>query len=128
MPIPLESVTSHALVSALNAASLRHQAISSNIANINVPGYRALDVSFEASWARATQELRMGRPLAAETVGSLTSAITPVGVGGDVAPPALQLDTEVSKLSLNALHYQVLVKGLSKHLSVMQTAVSDGKR
>ncbi|GAA4188956.1 flagellar basal body rod protein FlgB [Microbacterium oryzae] len=43
----LESVTAHALVSALDGLSLRQRAIADNVANINTPGYQAKRVRFE---------------------------------------------------------------------------------
>src|SRR4029079_13125873 len=37
----------------LDAAALRHRVIAQNVANVNTPGYRRLEVSFEADLARA---------------------------------------------------------------------------
>ncbi len=41
----------------LDVASMRHQVIAQNVANVNTPGYHGLDVSFEDAFAR---QLRSG--------------------------------------------------------------------
>ncbi|MFS0854171.1 flagellar basal body rod protein FlgB [Microbacterium sp. 179-I 3D4 NHS] len=43
----LESVTSSALISALDGLALRQRSIAENIANVNTPGYQAKRVQFE---------------------------------------------------------------------------------
>lgn len=43
----LESVTSTALISALDGLALRQRSIAENIANVNTPGYHAQRVRFE---------------------------------------------------------------------------------
>ncbi|MNR57844.1 flagellar basal body rod protein FlgB [compost metagenome] len=45
---------------------------------------------------------------------------------GNVAQ--VQLDVDAAEMARNAVHYQALVKGLSRHFSILSMAVSDGKR
>src|SRR5262245_11163433 len=40
------------LAQLLNAATLRHRVIAQNVANVNTPGYRRLEVSFEDALSR----------------------------------------------------------------------------
>ncbi|WEK59964.1 MAG: flagellar biosynthesis protein FlgB [Candidatus Microbacterium colombiense] len=49
----LESVTSSALISALDGLALRQRSIAENIANINTPDYHAKRVQFEDELRRA---------------------------------------------------------------------------
>jgi len=109
----IDSVTLASLGLALDAATLRQQVIAANIANANVEGYAAQGVSFEAALDAARPELH--------------ARVVPM-LDADGSPQPVQLDGEMARLSLNQLQYQVLVKGLNEHLSVLSSAVADGRR
>jgi flagellar basal-body rod protein FlgB len=47
-------------------------------------------------------------------------------LNGQIAP--VQLDAEMAEVARNAVHYQALVKGLSRHFAILSSAVSDGKK
>jgi flagellar basal-body rod protein FlgB len=40
----------------------------------------------------------------------------------------VKLDEEMVEMSRNAVHYQALVKGLTRHFAVLQMAAADGRR
>jgi flagellar basal-body rod protein FlgB len=108
----------------LNAASLRQQAIASNIANASVPGYKRLSVSFEDQMAGQLNALRGADGLLSDLPADVVPVIQEaVSNGGDIA-----VDVEVANMSQNVLQYETLVKGLSKHFSIMSTAINEGKR
>jgi flagellar basal-body rod protein FlgB len=115
----IEHLTTRALTVALDAGSLRHRVIAANIANVNTPGYVAQRVSFEAllgpgaSASAATPELR--------------ASVEPVA-GGQGLSSGVQLDAEVAAMSENSLHQQVLLRALQRHLGLLATAVTEGKR
>jgi flagellar basal-body rod protein FlgB len=122
-----EAITTAALATALDAASLRHQAIAANIANAHTVGYVPQQVGFDAHWAQAQRTLREGGSLDAPTVASLGVQLRPMlDAGGQ--PMEVKLDAEVANLASNNLQYQALVKGLSRHLSMLMSAASDGKK
>jgi flagellar basal-body rod protein FlgB len=56
--------TLNSLKITLDAAAMRHQALASNVANINTPGYRRVDISdeFKKNFASALQQLDAGTP------------------------------------------------------------------
>ena len=122
-----EAVTLNLVGLALDAASLRQQAIATNIANATTANYRPLRVSFEDQLDAARQSLNLGQPVSA---GSLAD-VKPVQLrdlprqDGD---GTASLDMETAKLAENAVHYQALLKGLSKHMAIMSTVISEGKR
>jgi flagellar basal-body rod protein FlgB len=97
------------LGAALDAATMRQQAIAQNIANANTPGYRKIAVSFES---RMGAELAQARPV--------------FTVAAEAKPVAI--DVEVAQLSETVLHHQVLLKALNKHYALLATAISEGKR
>jgi flagellar basal-body rod protein FlgB len=99
----LEAV--RALSLALDAASLRHRVIAHNIANVNTAGFAPLRVRFEESFGAALQPV-VERDAAAR----------------------VELDVEVMLLAQNAVHYQAVLRGLGKHFSILNAAISEGKR
>lgn len=116
----IEALTTASLSLALDAATVRQQVIAANIANANVQGYTAKTVTFDAVMAGAF----------ADTSGfdaaTLDARISP-RLDADGRPHAVQIDSEMTELSLNQLRYQTLVSGLNKHLSVLSVAIADGK-
>ena len=126
-----EPVTKALLIKALDAATLRHQAIASNIANANSVNYRPLKVNFE-------QQLGFARAALAQGQSGLTSAdiagIRPVleqepaRSAGPTSSSAVMLDMEMVKLSQNTIQYQALLKGMSQRGSIISLAVNEGKR
>ncbi|SFD93556.1 flagellar basal body protein [Paracidovorax konjaci] len=126
----IEAITQASLSLALDAASLRHQAIARNIANAGTEGFVPTAVSFSSQMDEARAQLSQGRRLNAQQLGSLAQdglRMEPAR-GADGLPARVQLDSEVAQLAQNAVHYQALVKGLSRHMAILSSAVSDGKR
>ena len=121
----IEALTTKALSLALDAASLRQQAIAANIANAGTPGYSPLKVDFESQLETARRGL--------QTNGSVDSfalsQVRPVMFAESAQEPeAVRLDTEMAALAENSVQYQALLKGLSRQFSILSAAVSDGKK
>lgn len=126
----IEGITTAALSLALNAASLRHQAIATNIANASAEGYVSQRVNFDAYVQDARHALSERGRLDGQTLLNMADSkltMEPVLDGGGV-PAKVQLDAEIAGMAQNTVHYQALLKGLSRHLSVLYSAASDGKR
>jgi len=122
----IESLTTAAVSTALDAASLRQQVLAANIANAGRSDYAAQRVSFEATLAAAAQG-RTGAGAGPSAPFDLRMRVEP-DLLADGTPRPIRLDEEVGSLAQNSMHYQALVKGLTKYLSLMATAVSEGKR
>lgn len=106
---------------ALDATVMRHRAIAQNIANINTPGYRPVEVSFE-SHVRALQS------------GSWQGAAAPHGVM-DLRPQLrlaeageVSIEGQMAQLSENTLHHQALLKALNNQFAILGAAINEGKR
>lgn len=123
----IEALTRSALALALDAASLRQQAIAANIANANATGYVPQRVSFEAQLADARQSMNDTGRLGAFALGQVRPRMEPAFDRGGV-PTQVQLDVETAEMARNAVHYQALVKGLSRHLSILSMAAGDGRK
>jgi flagellar basal-body rod protein FlgB len=124
----IESLTTSILSTALDAASLRQQVIAANIANASRSDYVAQRASFEATFdglASTSFSPASDRPSARSV--DLHMRVQP-DIASDGTRRPVQLDVEVAALTQNTVHYEALIKGLSKYMSVMASAVSDGKR
>lgn len=123
----IDSTTTTLLVAALDAASLRHQTIATNIANATVPGFVPRQVSFGEQWEAARESLRTTGQVNPATLGALEVQVQPV-LDRFGAPAEVRLDAEVAEMAGNAVNYQALLKGLSRHMSLLMMAASDGKK
>ncbi len=123
----IESISLAAARLALDASSLRQQAIASNIANANVAGYATQRVSFEEQLNDARRLLADNGRLDASALQDVKAQVETGAVRSSVSTH-VQLDAEVAALSLNALHYQALVKGLSRHFGILEMAAADGRK
>jgi flagellar basal-body rod protein FlgB len=122
-----EAVTTAALSLALEAATRRHQAIAANIANANTEGYAAVKLSFEKHLAEARNTLRDRGGIDPAALAGVRMELEPVlDAQGDPAP--VRLDTEMADMAANAVHYQALVQGLSRHMSILAIAAGDGRK
>jgi flagellar basal-body rod protein FlgB len=100
----------------LSVAGLRHRVIAQNVANVNTPGYRRLEVSFSDELMRSLQQGTVGTLPTPEVVES----DFPARVDGNT----VDIDREMSEMSKNALLYQAAVQILSSRLSSMRSAIS----
>ena len=123
----IEAVTRTALSMALDAASLRQQAIATNIANAAVIDYVPQHVDFEARLADARRLLDPSAGIDLSTLARATPRMEPA-LGDDGAPMRIQLDVEAAEMARNAVHYQALIKGLARHFAILSMAVGDGRK
>jgi flagellar basal-body rod protein FlgB len=109
----LESVTSAALISALDGLSQRQRAIADNIANVNTPGYHAQRVQFERALAAS---VRNGDGHAAATT-SLSAEPTRTN-GNNV-----NLDTETLSNIDTVLRHQFASQALNGQFAGVRAAM-----
>lgn len=119
---------------ALEGASLRHQALSNNIANTNTPGFKRSDVTFAGSLARALEQQRPGSSSGTETVAAQSDAapwgprlITQHHTSGRNDGNNVELELEMTLLSSNALWYQALTRQVSERFSRIRAVINDGR-
>lgn len=123
----LEAVTTATLSLALEAASRRHQAIAANIANAGTEGYTPVRLAFESHLAEARQVLRDKGSVDPFALAGVRIELQPV-LDADGRPAKVQVDAEIAEMARNAVQYQALAQGLSRHLSILAAAAADGKR
>ncbi len=106
----------------LDAAQVRHQAITSNIANVDTPGYQRVDLKddFQVELNRliANGDTNAIRRLEAET-GIADPNSSKSGINGKV-----QLDKELMEMNRNALQYETLTQFVSGSLRHLRMAIT----
>ena len=117
-------ITTESVRLALGAASLRQAVISNNIANVNSPDHVRMRVIFEQHLADALDAANHGVETTASSrrMENLRPELVPVD-----GPQNSEIDEEVAQLSINALRYHALSKGLTRYISIA-TAIATGGR
>jgi flagellar basal-body rod protein FlgB len=109
----------------------RHALLSSNVANAETPGYRPLDVSFDAYLARAgevqvTDPRHLGAGAQDDRFSSAMFEDATVSVGND--GNAVSVEREMSKISANSIRYRAAAEMISRRLGLLKYAATDGQR
>lgn len=105
------------LARVLDAASLRHQAIAQNVANVNTPNYRRLAVAFEDDLARALKAGSGAGAVRPHTVEAAGAAERADGNSVDV-------DLEMAQLAKNGLLYSAASQIMASRLATLRSAIS----
>lgn len=109
------------LEAGIQAEGLRQRAIASNMANIETPGYRRIDVKFDELLAKAlngsrTADLDKLEPEFFEPRN------TPIGEDGN----DVSMEAEVGNLLKNSLRHTAYVRLLAKKFAQIEAAISVG--
>ena len=108
----------------MDEAALRQQAISTNIANVNPPGYRRMDVSstFETAYTDSLKNLSQGE--AAEDMPDAT--ITTASVQGPARPDGntVQLEQEMLGLAQNSARYEFAGQMMQQNFHGIKYAIT----
>lgn len=124
MEFGIGGLTSSVVGLALDGLAVRHDAIASNIANINTPGYRPVKVSFEEQLANLISAGASKSPQDVANISPRVSYTQPT----TAASSERRLDMNTVLLNQNTLQYQVLISGLEKYMSNIALATNDGRR
>ncbi len=109
---------------AMDESAMRHQAIASNIANVNTPGYRRMDVSstFESAFSSALDQLSQG-----QAAGSMPDAtIETAAVQGPARPDGntVQIENEMVNLAQNSAKYEFAGQMLQNNFHGIKLAIT----
>lgn len=107
----------------------RHTVLAGNVANLDTPGYRPLDLERVPAGDAST-------PLATTQAGHLTAAGSPVDEasisvddGGDLQGAdgnAVNLERELAKIDANRVRYTTSTELVSRRLALLKYAAGDG--
>lgn len=111
----------------LDASALRHEAIASNIANTETPGYRRLDVAPDFATTLRS------RVAAGESVRDPQSSLTSLRPHLAEDPHArtvrpdgnsVELESELLAMSRNSVEYDFLSDVVSRHIKQLKLAIT----
>jgi len=110
----------------LDVTSLRHQALASNLANVDTPGYRRIDLdkTFETQLTRLVAEKQTGKLLNLKPVISEDTSKRPESPDGN----NVQLDSELLAVNRNALEYEFLTQMVSGSIKQLKVAITGHNR
>ncbi|KHE72733.1 flagellar basal body rod protein FlgB [Halobacillus sp. BBL2006] len=115
----------------LNYASAKNRAISSNIANVDTPGYKAKKVVFSevlknevfSISTKRTSERHMDfHPMSQRSFKTVTNSNTTYNHNGN----NVDIDKEMSELAKNQIYYQALSDRMSRKFRSLEAVIKGG--
>ena len=103
----------------ISAETLRQRAIANNVANLETPGYRRVDVRFKELFAKAMNsagDVDLGKI----ELGTYQPKNTPVGSNGN----DVNLEVEVGEMVKNSIRHKALIRVLKKKYEQMDNAIT----
>jgi flagellar basal-body rod protein FlgB len=137
----MDNSTINALTSALNFGSARLQAISNNLSNLNTPGYKRKDVSFQAMLDSANTDTG-GDDTALAASPQTNPRFLPLDGGESRPNPALvteggsamradgnnvDVDAEGARLAAAQIYYSGAAQMLEGQFSNLKFVIAGGK-
>lgn len=123
------------LEKALDAAWLKNEAISNNIANVNTPGYKKTNVNFGDTLADTVNEVSISGKRTREKhipIGSKTKYNTEVSIDEFTSMRRdennVDVDVEMAELAKNTIKYNALISQLSREYNKLSLVINDGRK
>lgn len=111
---------------ALGVRAERARVISSNLANIDTPGYLAKDIDFKQALHRIDQTLRTEGSVRPERLDLSDSLKYRIPMQSSMDGNTSELSVEQTKFSENAMHFESSLTFLKMKISGLRTAI-EGK-
>jgi flagellar basal-body rod protein FlgB len=115
----IETPTMQRVEHYLDLVAFRHGLISSNLANVDTPGYHTQDIDFEGEMRRAEQRLE-GSPVSTRVQEVRGLIERPDGNN-------VSLERETLALARVQLQYRAGVELLRNEVHTLQSAINEGK-
>lgn len=109
----------------LDVSSVKHKVIANNIANVNTPGYKKMDVSFADQLEKALNESSVNKFDALQPKIVISKEDTSETVRND--GNNVDMDKEVSSLVKNTLSYNIYTQLLSKKFEGIKSAIENSR-
>jgi flagellar basal-body rod protein FlgB len=124
--------TFYALEKAISIAQQRNAVITSNISNLDTPGYKSKDINFQSELAKAL-ELNHQKDLVRTNPRHISMQMN----GGERIEPYEEqeewngynwanIDSEMTKLTENNLVYRTAVEALLRRMALLKEVIKEG--
>ena len=111
----------------MDVLSSRQRQVAANIANLDTPGYRAKDYSFEAELASQVVSMTKTSPMHIAPVQDTPSArIYEVGTKDKPNGNNVDIERELTEITKNGLEYITFIQYLNQKIRTLRSAISDG--
>ncbi|MEC7907224.1 MAG: flagellar basal body rod protein FlgB [Verrucomicrobiota bacterium] len=106
----------------LDVSHARHEAISGNLANVETPGYKRVDI--KTDFAEELKKLAKSNDI--ESISALRATLETDLNSPSVRPDGnnVQLDSELMKMNKNAMQYEFLTQYTANSLKRIKTAIT----
>jgi len=124
------------LEKALDGAMLRQKVIANNLANVDTPGYKAMEVIFEEQLKNSMKEAGSEYNLKTTHPRHLQIPnISSFQVGINVAEGytfrndgnSVDIDREMARLSKNVVYYNAVSTSMSEEFKLLRMAITEGR-
>ncbi|WP_349305684.1 flagellar basal body rod protein FlgB [Bacillus sp. FJAT-49711] len=119
------------LEKALNYSSLKHKTIAQNIANVDVPNYKAKAVSFKEVLADSSSHIEVNRSDYRHfqfAIGNgYPQVYTKMNTEYNHNGNNVDIDNEMSDMAENQIYYQALIERLNGKFSTLQNVIKGGR-
>ncbi|HHT9111935.1 MAG: flagellar basal body rod protein FlgB [Planctomycetes bacterium] len=109
----------------LDVSSVKHKVIANNIANVNTPGYKKMDVSFADQLEKALNESSVNKFDALQPKIVISKEDTGETVRND--GNNVDMDKEVSSLVKNTLSYNIYTQLMAKKIELVKSAIENSR-
>jgi flagellar basal-body rod protein FlgB len=123
---PVQRTTIDALEHAMTFHRERHAVLAGNIANLDTPGYRPLDISRPAEATTATPAATDPDHIPIAESGQVTRTFDDGGAFQGPDGNAVQLERELAKIDANRARYSAASELVSRRLAMLRYAAGDG--
>jgi flagellar basal-body rod protein FlgB len=120
--VGLFDVTSSALEVAIRGTEQRQTVLANNLANVNTPGFKRSDVSFQGALADALQSSGGGDTSAVDATPLQTTTDSSTSMRAD--GNNVDVDSESANLAKNQLLFDSVMAIDTKRLHTMDTAIT----
>lgn len=115
----------------LDAAWLKNKVIANNIANVDTPGFKASDVSFESAFKAALGQsfaVKKTRAKHISFTGSDLQAVVTKDSGSAYRMDGnnVNIDAQNAELAKNTIYYNTLATQLTSEFRKLRTAINEG--
>jgi len=108
-------LASSAVYEAMQGLWAQQQAVADNVANVNTPGYKAQEVSFESSLAQAVAN---GDP------SDMQITTTPSSAPSDQTGNNVSLSTELVEEQKAGMQFQTMVEAMNAKFQLLSDAIN----